>query len=173
MLSTYYDLSLNGFKAPAKGVREEVVAGVSYVTALSHDALERKMDIMFTILMEKIEAVQPSVNRTLPELDSDDDCLGSGDINLEGSDVCSSWKTPIRPGEELLSPSEFDFLPQVKQADPLMPEPITQIKREGIEYQRLGMEGWNRIRYKEVDKLLLAAPVFSSLKLKLTKIYRV
>ncbi|CAH2037947.1 unnamed protein product, partial [Iphiclides podalirius] len=46
-----------------------------------HDALERKMDNMYTILMEKIEAVQPSENRTHPELDSDDDCLGSGDIH--------------------------------------------------------------------------------------------
>ncbi|CAH2071690.1 unnamed protein product, partial [Iphiclides podalirius] len=71
-----------------------------------HDALERKMDNMYTILMEKIEAVQPSENRTHPELDSDDDCLDSGDINSEGSDADSEGQSKTlqrAPQEEVWS----------------------------------------------------------------------
>ncbi|CAH2037502.1 unnamed protein product, partial [Iphiclides podalirius] len=40
MLATYYDLSLNGFKAPAKGARGEATAGAGYVTALSSSTCE-------------------------------------------------------------------------------------------------------------------------------------
>ncbi|KAL4708660.1 hypothetical protein ACJJTC_008186 [Scirpophaga incertulas] len=59
----------------------------------------------------------------------------------------------------------LDFRPRVKEAEPPIPEPLPHIKLEGIECQRLGKEGWSRLRYKEVEKKLHAAPVFSTLKI--------
>lgn len=83
------------------------------------------------------------------------------------SDGCS-WYAPnmdVFPnGPEMSTATEIEFRPSIKEMDPPIPEPSESIRKEGINCQRLGSEGWNRIRYKEVEKRLQAAPVFSALK---------
>ncbi|CAG4929936.1 unnamed protein product [Parnassius apollo] len=66
-------------------------------------------------------------------------------------------KEPVNDVETL------SFAPQVKKAA-LYPS-VPEIKAQGISCQKFGSLGWNRIRYKEVQKKLLTSLVFDSLKL--------
>lgn len=70
-------------------------------------------------------------------------------------------------GDPNASQSMLDQLsldPQVKENDPVIPLPDPVIKKQGLECQKLGSQLWNKIRYKEVQKKLQAAPVFDTLK---------
>lgn len=126
------------------------------------EALEYKMESMFAVLFEKIQ------RRGQSDYESDkENYLSNGyeDSASENSDS-PSWKAPAL-GPDLRDEGHeeaFEFLPTTKEADPLIPEPSLLLKREGIECQRLGTDGWNRIRYKEVEKHLQASPLFSALK---------
>lgn len=136
------------------------------------ESLEKKMDSMFSLLLKRIDTQhqQPaSLAQTIePDSDKENYCSDLEEHSgSESSDGCS-WYAPnmdIFPnGPEISTPTEIEFRPSIKEMDPLIPEPSEPIRKEGIDCQRLGSEGWNRIRYKEVEKRLQAAPVFNALK---------
>nr|CAI5833470.1 unnamed protein product [Callosobruchus analis] len=81
----------------------------------------------------------------------------------ERTDVESfSWEAPTvscQPSNSVM----VDFAPQTKEQEPTIPQPLSEIKRQGITCQRLGENSWNKIRYADVQRKLQAAPVFSSL----------
>ncbi|KAL4720276.1 hypothetical protein ACJJTC_001383 [Scirpophaga incertulas] len=134
------------------------------------DELEQKMDNMFSVLMEKIESLQ-SDNRSMQDemSDPDDSDKENYPFYTDSVSEATTWKAPpLDPALEIEQEEDMDvldFRPRVKEAEPPIPEPLPHIKLEGIECQRLGKEGWSRLRYKEVEKKLHAAPVFSTLKI--------
>lgn len=130
------------------------------------ECLEKKMDSMFSLLLKKID----SHRQQLSGSESDKENYNSDSEHHSGSESSGgcSWNAPkidsFSNAPEVWLPNELEFRPRIKELDPLIPEPTESIKKEGIECQRLGSESWNRIRYKEVEKRLQAAPVFSALK---------
>lgn len=128
------------------------------------EALEQKMEGMFSILLEKLEHREQVDSESDKENNSSDSDL---EIVPSQSLDSSSWKAPaLSPyQQDERDEIELEFLPSTKEADPLIPEPSAELKSEGIECQRLGTGGWNRIRYKEVEKHLHAGSVFSALKI--------
>ncbi|KAJ8735810.1 hypothetical protein PYW07_007430 [Mythimna separata] len=130
------------------------------------ESLEKKMDSMFSVLLKRIDPH----HHQLSEPDSDKENYNSDSEEHSGSESSGgcSWNTPkmdvFSNAPELSLLTEIEFRPRIKEMDPLIPEPTEPIKKVGIECQKLGSECWNRIRYKEVEKRLQAAPVFSALK---------
>lgn len=119
---------------------------------LRFEALDKKIDNMFSILLGKI-------NQRQNESDSDKENEGDTDWEDESVSADDSWQAPA-----LGASMDLQFLPSTKEADPPVPEPSSQIRKEGIECQRLGTDGWSRIRYKDVEKYLQAASPFSPLR---------
>ncbi|KAH9630001.1 hypothetical protein HF086_001471 [Spodoptera exigua] len=148
---------------------------ISPVASTSQDSriecLEKKMGSMFALLLERIgthHQQQTNLAQTR-EPDSDkENYSDSEEYSSSDSSAGCSWNGPkmdiFSRGPEMSPPTEIEFRPRIKDMDPLIPEPSEPINKEGIECQRLGSEGWNRIRYKEVEKRLQAASVFSALK---------
>lgn len=130
------------------------------------DLLEDKMNQMFNVLLEKIEDIRPNSSSVVQEEgDSDEEIYEPRDSESDAD----SWQAPMLLPDhdpENIDPddADFDFLPRTKEAEPLIPEPTPELRKEGIECHRFGNDGWNRVRYKDVTKRLQAAPVFSSLK---------
>ncbi|KAF9420537.1 hypothetical protein HW555_003287 [Spodoptera exigua] len=148
---------------------------ISPVASTSQDSriecLEKKMDSMFALLLEKIDTHHQQQTNLAQTREPDSDKENYSDSEeYAGSDSSAgcSWNGPkmdiFSTGPEMSPPTEIEFRPRIKEMDPLIPEPSEPIQKEGIECQRLGSEGWNRIRYKEVEKRLQAASVFSALK---------
>ncbi|KAH9635721.1 hypothetical protein HF086_001759 [Spodoptera exigua] len=148
---------------------------VSPVASTSQDSriecLEKKMDSMFALLLERIDTHRQQQTNLAQTREPDSDKENYSDSEeYSGTDSSAgcSWNGPkmdiFSRGPEMSPPTEIEFRPRIKEMDPLIPEPSESIKKEGIECQRLGSEGWNRIRYKEVEKRLQAASVFSALK---------
>ncbi|KAL4718633.1 hypothetical protein ACJJTC_002347, partial [Scirpophaga incertulas] len=77
-----------------------------------------------------------------------------------------TWTAPDIECQSInnFSISELEFLPEVKEDEPLCPRPSPEIGAEGIECHRFSKKSWTRIRYKEVFKRLRSAPIFSALK---------
>ncbi|XP_026726774.1 uncharacterized protein LOC113493150 [Trichoplusia ni] len=127
------------------------------------EALEQRVESMFAVLLEKLEHRQQS------DCESNKENYFSSDEEHAGSETSESpsWRAPALDAnwQVVEDEMELEFLPTTKEAEPLIPEPSAQIKKEGIECQRLGTDSWNRIRYKEVEKHLHAASIFSALKI--------
>ncbi|CAG9792962.1 unnamed protein product [Diatraea saccharalis] len=125
-------------------------------------ALEQRVEDMFSIILERLEPRQ----RDDPESDKENESYDEVEISSEASNS-PSWHAPpldLSDWHGEGNERELEFLPSIKEADPLIPEPSAELKCEGIECQRLGTESWNRVRYKEVEKHLHAGSVFSALK---------
>ncbi|XP_045782643.1 uncharacterized protein LOC123879138 [Maniola jurtina] len=133
------------------------------------DELEQKMDSMFAVLVEKIENLGSGSHSQQDEIsDAEDSDQEVFPPSPESGSDSGTWKAPaFDPGLEFEQEGGIDvldFRPMVKEAEPPVPEPSSQARLEGIECQRFGSESWSRLRYKEVEKRLHAAPVFSTLK---------
>ncbi|XP_060810151.1 uncharacterized protein LOC132904244 [Amyelois transitella] len=133
------------------------------------DMLEEKMERMFAFMAEKIESLceirQPPTQSDESEEDSENE---SEPYSQREPSPDSEWHAPALDTSgvtDMASLDDLDFRPEVKEADPVIPEPSPELKEEGIGCQRLGTTGWSRIRYKEVEKKLHASPVFSALKI--------
>ncbi|KAJ2943381.1 hypothetical protein O0L34_g12191 [Tuta absoluta] len=136
------------------------------------ERVERQMKEMFSVMLEKIdqklerkekdpEPYQSDEHESYYEEDREEEQFYS-----DSEDVEDNWRAPamgFEPIDERAS-LEWGFQPQVKEAVPLIPEPDSQVKIEGMKCQKFEERGWNRIRYKEVEKELQASPVFYSLK---------
>nr|CAI5843515.1 unnamed protein product [Callosobruchus analis] len=90
-------------------------------------------------------------------------------LNPEETEVksVSSWKAPTLVSDKNVEANacSFDFTPASKEQEPTIPEPEPEIRRQGIEYQRIGKQSWDKIRYNDVQKKLQALPVFSQLQI--------
>lgn len=66
---------------------------------------------------------------------------------------------------------KINFLPEVKEAEPTVPNAEAETIKLGLACQRLGTFGigfgpnWNRVRFTEAQKKLQATPLFTSLKI--------
>lgn len=128
------------------------------------DELESKMNGMFAALVDKIEKLAPR----RPSLESGPSETEEWDFEEDPASDTDTWKAPAMDADSDDPEGGIDgldFRPSVKEAEPPIPEPLPQIKEEGIQCQRFGQEGWSRLRYKEVEKRLHAAPVFNTLKI--------
>nr|XP_049697356.1 uncharacterized protein LOC126054753 [Helicoverpa armigera] len=127
-------------------------------------ALEQKMEMLLEMVTQSRGRNKDSDSDSDKENDFSD---GEEEVSSDASDA-PSWKAPTwgpYPNEQdERNEKELEFRPTTKEADPLVPEPSSQAKKEGIECQRLGTDSWNRIRYKDVEKHLHAASPFSPLK---------
>ncbi|KAI5632777.1 hypothetical protein NE865_14495 [Phthorimaea operculella] len=120
------------------------------------EKLEERMGNMFSCVFARLDAIQQPA-ATSPQDFSD------SEYEEEGSLAGSDWEAPsLRMENEEF---ELSFRPETKEAEPLVPAPSSPIRTEGIECQRFGSVKWNRIRYKEAEQRLHAAPVFSALQI--------
>ncbi|KAJ2940382.1 hypothetical protein O0L34_g59 [Tuta absoluta] len=131
------------------------------------DELEHKVDNMFAIMMENYSKVierldglakgpvsPPHSIEMEEEVDEEGEIEGSSDSEWQAPPLEYGWET-----------EELDFRPKVKEAEPMIPEPSPEVLEEGIECQRLGTKKWSRIRFKDAEKKLQAAPVFNTLEI--------
>lgn len=125
------------------------------------DKLEERMETMFTIFMDKLDSIQNS-RRPDDDQESDREVYPPYPESSRSESPESLWQAPGFDTSE--GDPNFDFLPEVKEAEPAIPKPSEEVMAEGMRCQRFGSEAWNRIRYKDVAKRLQAAPVFSALK---------
>ncbi|KAI5641153.1 reverse transcriptase (RNA-dependent DNA polymerase) domain-containing protein [Phthorimaea operculella] len=136
------------------------------------DVLEDRMENMFSLIMDKYSKVMDRLDEVVRrplapqpyEIEDEDDEV----VDDEESDT--DWQAPsleydMEAEESVLEEEDLDFRPRVKEADPLIPEPSPELMAEGIECQRLGSKKWSRIRFKDAEKKLQAAPVFNSLEI--------
>lgn len=126
-------------------------------------------------MCEKIEGIQKTRTENVSEdegadLDKDEDEISESDSSTPSehqSQASSAWKAPILAISEESQPVDLEALsltPQVKEKEPAILPPTPEIKEQGLNCQKLGTSGCNKIRYKEVQKKLQAAPVFDALK---------
>ncbi|KAI5636446.1 hypothetical protein NE865_10866 [Phthorimaea operculella] len=138
--------------------------------------LEQRMNDMYHALLSEIRYSRAPRRPVIESSEEEYEAEEEGQYTVEDQDlrqvqsplsVADSWTAPcIDQLEDEIIEEELDFLPDVKEAEPAIPEPSANIKAQGIACQRLdGRDGWNRIRYKEAEKKLHASPVFSALKL--------
>lgn len=157
--------STSRFREPPTRRRRSESPPLSTATSRQEErfsALEQKMEML-------LEMVARNKNKD-SDSESDKENYFSDCEEEVVSDRSDSpaWKAPTwgsYPDEQdERNEKELEFRPTTKEADPLVPEPSAQARREGIECQRLGTDSWNRIRYKDVEKQLHAASPFSPLK---------
>lgn len=124
------------------------------------DQLEENINTMFSIITSKIEALKPGTTQSEVYSES------GTETGWEAPSINIGLDSTYSQGSDMKH-DVIDFRPDpdVKVAEPLVPEPTSEIELEGIECQRLGAEGWSLIRYKEAEQRLQATPVFSALKM--------
>lgn len=121
-------------------------------------SLENRMESMFATVCARLDAL------TRNTLSAGESSAGEEDESVDNISDVESSQTWQAPELDIVDPPDLNFLPEVREADPTVPEPTPVIKSEGITCQRFGLESWNKIRYKDVQKRLQAAPVFGALK---------
>lgn len=180
-------LSRKDASSELAGGEEEISSQRSFSGgSTSHNPGSRSLELRIGALEKNFENSQSLLERILrqvsgdrPEEEEEDD--GSGEEeeeNEDGNDTfaypeemegesVSSWKAPsLEPDKNFETNAfSFDFLPATKEQEPAIPEPVPEIKRQGIECQRFGKQSWDKIRYNEVQKKLQASPVFSQLQI--------
>ncbi|XP_031344841.1 uncharacterized protein LOC116171931 [Photinus pyralis] len=123
------------------------------------DALEKSnedLKNMLASVLDRLNDTRPSSSYSL----SDDGKENLQPFSEEEEDEVS-WKAPSIADAP---PMEWDFTPQTKEQEPLVPAPKPTIEKQGIQCQRLESTSFNKIRYAEVQKKFQAYPVFSALK---------
>lgn len=133
------------------------------------EQLEVRMNNMFSSMKAEIKSLrtrqgQPHWDRSDEEYDENIDSEGSV-FNCENKENDYNAYSDSEIEFEDTESEAFKFLPDVREAEPKIPEPLPEIKAEGIACHRFDSDGWNRVRYKDVEKKLHASPVFSSLKI--------
>lgn len=94
--------------------------------------------------------------------------IETSDEEAVESDIIVDSENEDNPLPELLQNKEnynFSFLPEVMETEPLIPEAQKEMVALGINCQRLGTSGWNRVRFSDAQKKLQATPVFTALKM--------
>ncbi|CAG5035090.1 unnamed protein product [Parnassius apollo] len=93
--------------------------------------------------------------------DCDSNVTSNSDIATE-----STWRAP-GIGTVQKSPMKiysYDFIPVVAEVQPSIPRADHQTEEQRYSCQKMNLNSWNKIKYKDVQKHLHAAPVFSALK---------
>lgn len=131
---------------------------------------EFKVQVVNTLQMlsDKIDTLQGRNHpRDLGEGSDSDRENSYSEYDSGGSD---NEETPwAAPELGLLKPRELDtewsLAPIVKECEPPIAEPTPLTREQGMSCQKLSAAGWNKIKYKDVQKKLQAAPVFDTLKI--------
>lgn len=121
------------------------------------------MENMFSLLIERIGSISRDRATDTSQCYESDEEAGVEEVSDESD---AEWQAPqmdCNEEAEEANLDDLDFKPSVKEADPIIPEPDPGVMAEGIECQRLGSNKWSRIRFKDAEKKLQAAPVFSAL----------
>ncbi|XP_063985927.1 uncharacterized protein LOC135167021 [Diachasmimorpha longicaudata] len=132
-------------------------------------ALEKRMTSLFATLLDKLEEKDIQPREDSGDARQDKENLSDSPSEVEedmSEEEEPSTLHPLFQEPTVENTGDSVFLdPQVKECDPLIPEPDSALKAQGISCQKLNSAAWSRIRYKEVQKRLQAAPVFDTLKI--------
>nr|CAI5865782.1 unnamed protein product [Callosobruchus analis] len=104
------------------------------------------------------QGYESSDDYDLEDQDDQENVAPSLDLGLEES---NSTEGPVVPPETF----DFNFVPETKEQEPLIPRPDVRIEAQVVTCLRLGQGTYNRIRYAEAQKKLQASPVFSALQI--------
>nr|CAI5820737.1 unnamed protein product [Callosobruchus analis] len=103
-----------------------------------------------------IQVYESSDDYALEDQEDQENVAPSLDLGLEES---NSTEVPVVPLETF----DFNFVPETKEQEPLIPRPDVRIEAQGVTCLRLGQGTYNRIRYAEAQRKLHTSPVFSAL----------
>nr|CAI5846546.1 unnamed protein product [Callosobruchus analis] len=109
--------------------------------------------------LDRLEQIyESSDDYDLEDHDDQENVAPSLDLGLEES---NSTEVAVVPPETF----DFNFVPETKEQEPLIPRPDVRIEAQGVTCLLLGQGTYNRIRYAEAQKKLQASPVFSALQI--------
>lgn len=146
------------------------------------EKLEEKVDSLFQKLYHKIESLKSNsvIDQSEAHSSANTGFLSHNDYESDienedpledggasDTDEPSVFQVPTfnlgdEPGGS--ASKDISFTPNVKEDDPLVSTQSETLKIQGVACQKLGSSSWNRIKYKDVQKKLRAAPVFDALK---------
>lgn len=118
--------------------------------------LETRQERIESLLEELVHQRQRQTATEEPDGESD------SSVSSDQSMAEEEWNAPnfaLNSSMDLIS-----FDPQTKEQEPAIPDPLPELAEQAIKCQRLGEQGWNKIRYMEAQKKLHASGVFSPLK---------
>lgn len=114
------------------------------------------------LLLQQILENQSSANSRQQNFSEDE--VEGGDTPSDSDFEVDDVPLPAFLDDKENTP-DIEFWPEVKEAEPAIPEAEEEVLKLGISCQRLGTPNWNRVRFLEAQKKLQATPVFTALKM--------
>ncbi|KAI5644769.1 hypothetical protein NE865_03115 [Phthorimaea operculella] len=155
---------------PTEGAKEPKL---SDFIALQHSMFVKLCQMVQTS-NENMNSVLQNANKGTPHLPhqcspSPQDSQSSEQDEYESNNETNNWSAPPIV-DEIVSEEEQDeedlvnFSPETKESEAKITKADDIFVKQGVTCQRFNSEGWQNIRYAEVQKLFQASPAFTSLK---------